>query len=431
MYARMLIETAGMGLKNLRLHKLRSLLTTLGIICGVGAVICMLSVSEGGAEMEMALIRLLGTHNVIIRSVKPASGGNVASDNSRILEYGLTANDLTVIRATIPHVNRVVALREVAFDVRRGAQSFSATVVGADPQFFQMIHINLARGRFLTEVDDRERLQVCIIGDEVRRRLFAFEDPIGQPVFVSDYERGLIPFEVVGVLSRVQTAGSPARGMGDRDVNADVFIPLATSSALYGDLRIKVGRGSREFTRCAYSDFYVEVDDLEHVVPVSGMLRHCLMHPRSGKMDYVIKVPLENLRLAEAEKRRRQVTLGCIGGISLLVGGIGIMNIMLASVTERTKEIGIRRAIGARRSRIVVQFLINTCVLSLGGGLAGLLVGITIPLLITTFTDMPTVVRPYSLLLAFGISAGIGIVFGLYPAMRAASLDPIEALRRD
>jgi putative ABC transport system permease protein len=149
------------------------------------------------------------------------------------------------------------------------------------------------------------------------------------------------------------------------------------------------------------------------------------------KKDYRIDVPLTLLREAERTKRTYNVVLGAIAGISLLVGGIGIMNIMLASVTERTKEIGIRRAIGARRSRIVVQFLINTCVLSLGGGLAGLLVGITIPLLITTFTDMPTVVRPYSLLLAFGISAGIGIVFGLYPAMRAASLDPIEALRRD
>ncbi|HOQ85294.1 MAG TPA: ABC transporter permease [Phycisphaerae bacterium] len=430
MYARMLIETAGMGLKNLRLHKLRSLLTTLGIICGVGAVICMLSVSEGGAEMEMALIRLLGTHNVIIRSVKPASGGNVASDNSRILEYGLTANDLTVIRATIPHVNRVVALREVAFDVRRGAQSFSATVVGADPQFFQMIHINLARGRFLTEVDDRERLQVCIIGDEVRRRLLAFEDPIGQPVFVSDYERGLIPFEVVGVLSRVQTAGSPARGMGDRDVNADVFIPLATSSALYGDLRIKVGRGSREFTRCAYSDFYVEVDDLEHVVPVSGMLRHCLMHPRSGKMDYVIKVPLENLRLAEAEKRRRQVTLGCIGGISLLVGGIGIMNIMLATVTERTHEIGIRRALGAKRRHITGQFLVEALTLSMTGGLIGAGAGWAGAHLITRAVGWPTVIHEWTLIVSLGLALAVGLFFGVYPAVTAARLDPIEALHR-
>jgi putative ABC transport system permease protein len=149
------------------------------------------------------------------------------------------------------------------------------------------------------------------------------------------------------------------------------------------------------------------------------------------KLDYRIDVPLTLLREAERTKRTYNIVLGAIAGISLLVGGIGIMNIMLASVTERTKEIGIRRAIGARRSRIVVQFLINTCVLSIGGGLVGLLVGVTIPLLITVFTGMPTQVQPYSLMLAFGISVGIGIVFGLYPAMRAAALDPIEALRHE
>jgi putative ABC transport system permease protein len=425
----MILETVGLGLKNLHLHKLRSFLTTLGIICGVGAVICMLSVSEGGAEAEMALIRLLGTQNVIIRSVKPEGGGDVSSDQSRILHYGLSAADLAMLRATLPHAGRIVPLREVAYDVRRGGLSHPGVAVGADPAFFDTVHVGLASGRFLQTVDESERMQVCVIGDEIRRRLFAFEDPRGQHIFVSDYERGLIPFQVVGVLGRVQTAGKPARGSGDRDLNNDVYIPLATANALYGDLRIKVGNGSREYIRCTYSDFYVQVDDLDNVVAVSEMVGQTLRHEHGDKRDYAINVPLENLRLAEAEKWRRQVTFGCIASISLLVGGIGIMNIMLATVTERTHEIGIRRALGARRRHITAQFLIESLTLSSVGGVIGVVAGWAGAHLITQSVGWPTVIHQWTIVISFGLALAVGLFFGIYPAATAARLDPIEALR--
>jgi putative ABC transport system permease protein len=428
MYTGMVLETIRLGLKNLRLHKLRSFLTTLGIICGVGAVICMLSVSEGGAEAEMALIRLLGTQNVIVRSIKP-EGGNGSAGRTRMLVYGLTRDDLALMGATIPHVDRIIPLREVAFEARHGPLSFAAAVVGTRPEFFRTIHVNLACGRFLEHIDDDSSCQTCVIGDEVRQRLFAYEDPRGKNIVVVDPIRGPIAFEVVGVLNRVQTAGRPSKGMADRDLNADIFIPLSTAFARYGDMRIKLGSGSREFVRCTYSDFYVQVDSLDNVIAVSEMLRRALAHSHGTTQDYLIKVPLENLRMAEAEKRRRQVTLGCIAGISLLVGGIGIMNIMLATVTERTHEIGIRRALGAKRRHITAQFLMESLTLSSVGGLIGVAAGWAGAHVITRSVGWPTVIHEWTVLVSLGLALAVGLFFGIYPAAAAARLDPIEALR--
>jgi putative ABC transport system permease protein len=423
-----LIETVRLGLKNIRLHKLRAFLTTLGIICGVGAVICMLSVSEGGAEAEIALIRLLGTQNVIIRSVK-AENADASGTRSRMLVYGLTREDLAIIRATIPHVQRIIPLREVAFEARCGPLSCPSTVVGTEPAFFHTVHLSLASGRFLEGVDDDAAAQVCVIGEEVQRQLFAYEDPLGKRILAIDAIRGPLAFEVVGVLNRVQTAGKPLKGAGDRDLNSDIYIPLSTATARYGDSRVKRGSGTFEIARCTYSDFYVQVDDLENVIAVSEMLRQALAHTHGTKQDYLIKVPLENLRMAEAEKWRRQVTLGCIAGISLLVGGIGIMNIMLASVTERTHEIGIRRALGAKRRHITAQFLIESLSLSCVGGLIGVAAGWAGAHVITRSVGWPTVIHEWTIIVSLGLAMAVGLFFGIYPAAAAARLDPIEALR--
>jgi putative ABC transport system permease protein len=421
-------ETIRLGLKNILLHKLRSLLTMLGIICGVAAVICMLSITAGASEAEMALIRLLGTHNVIAQSVKPESSGNVSEQRSYLLEYGLTETDLARIQRTIPHIERVVPLREVAFETSYGSARFPATVVGTQPEFFETIHVGVAQGRPLQNVDLDEREKVCVIGDEVRARLFAYEDPLGESITVTDYGSGAIPFTVVGVLNRVRTAGLPARGVGERNLNADVFIPITTADVRYGELRVKVQSGAREISRCAYSDFYVQVDSLDRVLAVSEMVRRTLEfgHEQS---DYTVKVPLERLRIAENEKHRRQVTLGCIAGISLLVGGIGIMNIMLATVTERTREIGIRRALGAKRRHITMQFLIESLILSAVGGLIGVGSGAGGAHLITHWVGWPTVIQQWTVVVSLGLAMAVGLFFGIYPAATAARLDPIEALR--
>ncbi len=423
-------ETVRLAVRNIHLHKLRSFLTTLGIICGVAAVICMLSISEGASAAEMALIRLLGTQNVIIRSVKLEGGRDVGEERSRLLDYGVTRDDLALIRATIPQVHRAVPLREVAFEVTHEATRFPGKVVGAEPYFFETIHVEIAEGMSLQPLHEERAAQVCVIGDEVRERLFAFQDPIGQSVTVNSFDSGMIAFEVVGVLNRVETAGLPAEGLGGRDINGDVYIPLSTAEARYGDTRVRMTSGSMEFYRNAFSDLYVQVDSIESVIPVSELLAQALAH-RHRQPDYVIKVPLERLMIAEAEKRRRQITLGCIASISLLVGGIGIMNIMLATVTERTREIGIRRALGAKRSHIIVQFLVEAIVLTTVGGIIGLIFGWLSALGITRYVGWPTVIHEWTLVVSFSLAVGVGVFFGIYPAAAAARLDPIEALRHE
>ena len=428
MYLSLAFETARLGFKNIHLHKLRSFLTTLGIICGVGAVICMLSIGEGASEAELALIRLLGTQNIILSSTKPEEGSSAADSRSRILEYGLTREDLSRVTATIPHLTRVVPLREVAFEASYGEHQYAATVVGTEPVFFQTIRVGIAQGRPLEAIDQLEAGHVCVIGDDVRTRLFAFNDPLGQSVVVQATGSASIPYKVVGVLSRVDTAGRPAKGVGERDLNNDIFIPLSSADARYGDQRMRVRSGSREMTKCTFSDLYVQVDELENVLPVSEMLKRVLAYGHQ-KNDYTVRVPLERLKIAESEKRRRQITLGCIAGISLLVGGIGIMNIMLATVTERTREIGIRRALGAKRRDITLQFLVESLILSTVGGLIGVIFGTAGAFLITWWVAWPTVIHAWTVLVSAGLALAVGMFFGIYPAATAARLDPIEALR--
>ena len=423
-------ETIQLGLKNLRLHKLRSLLTALGIIFGVGAVICMLSISEGASASEMELIRLLGTQNIIVKSAKPDRGGAVSQGNTRILEYGITEEDRGLIESTLPHVSKVVPLREVAYLVSRGDRQYGAPVVGTDVDFFSTVTVPISAGRALAQHDQEARAKVCVIGDEIRRQLFSHEDPIGQTLTVHNRASGVIPFEVVGVIQPVMTAGSPARGIGERNLNGDVLIPFSTADSRYGCTIYTMTSGSRELTKVAYSDLYVHVSDMEHVLAVAKMVNR-IMELGHEKQDYEVKVPLERLRLAEKEKANRQITLGTIAGVSLLVGGIGIMNIMLASVTERTNEIGIRRALGARQVHIVQQFLVETVVLSTSGGLLGILLGWSGAVIISRSVGWPTIVQPWTVGVSFGLSVLVGVFFGMYPAIAAAKLDPIEALRHE
>ncbi len=264
------------------------------------------------------------------------------------------------------------------------------------------------------------RSNVCVLTEHGVRRLLAAEGMVGQRIRIAS---GI--FEVIGIVKN--ESGGTVRAP---DSEADAYIPLTTGTRLFGEANIRYSSGGMEGEKVELSQIIVRMKGVS-VVEAGAKAIEAVLTRFHKKRDFKIDVPLTLLREAERTKRTYNVVLGAIAGISLLVGGIGIMNIMLASVTERTKEIGIRRAIGARKSLIVIQFLINTCVLSIGGGLIGLLLGVLIPLLITAFTAMPTVVQPYSLVLAFGISVAIGIVFGLYPALRAAELDPIDALRHE
>jgi putative ABC transport system permease protein len=411
-----------LGLTDVWRHKTRSFLTMLGVVFGVGSVIAMLAVGEGASQQALDSIKRLGSENIMVMSVKPTDeeGASTGAARGRLAVYGLLYDDEVRIRDTVPGVVLTVPARMTRRVARVGERQLELRVVETVPEWFSVVQRPVLAGRTLAPNDMLMRANVCVLTEHGVRRLLAAEQMVGQRVRISS---GV--FEVVGIVKN-ETGGT----VRAPDSEADAYIPLSTGTKLFGEANIRYSAGGMEGEKVELSQIIVRMADTFAVEPGSKAIEAVLARFHKKK-DYRIDVPLTLLREAERTKRTYNIVLGAIAGISLLVGGIGIMNIMLASVTERTKEIGIRRAIGARRSRIVVQFLINTCVLSIGGGLVGLVVGVAIPLLITAFTEMPTVVRPYSLLLAFGISAGIGIVFGLYPAMRAASLDPIEALRHE
>lgn len=410
-----------LGLKNLRLHKLRTFLTTLGVVFGVGSVIAMLAVGEGANQEALEQIRRLGSNVIILRSEKPVEEAGAAERTSFMSVYGLLREDELRIRETFDAVRRTIPVRLMRQEARMGPRRMDLRVVGTTPDWFQLLDRSLAAGRTLRDEDMRWSMPVAVLSETAARRLLAGEHAVGETVRIGSHV-----FEVAGVLAADGGVGGDMRV----DTDHDIYIPLTSFNERFGEVIVQRRTGAREVELVELHQIIVEVDAIELVEPTATAIRAMLerFHPRE---DYAIDVPLALLRQAEATKRTFNIVLGSIAGISLLVGGIGIMNIMLASVTERTREIGIRRAIGARRRQIIRQFLIETVVLSSVGGVIGMAMGVTIPWIITRVAGMPTVVTTYSLVLAAGISMTIGIVFGLYPAIRAADLDPITALRHE
>ncbi len=416
-----LIRNVRLGVKTLWQHKLRSLLTMLGVVFGVASVVAMLAVGEGASQQALEQIRNLGSHNVIVSSVRPTEEQAGGAARVRMVIYGLRYADEERVRSTFESVERVASAKVVRKDGRLGSRNLELRVVGTTPVWFELVRRPLVAGRTLTTLDVERSSNVAVLTEFGARRLLATENAIGQPIRI-----GGETFVVVGIIR--SAGGDGAIQTPDRDV--DVYIPLSVAQQRYGDMVVRRAAGSQERELVELHEMIIEARDLDAVEPLAAglesMLRH--HHPRGG---YRISVPLALLRQAEATKRTFNIVLGSIAGISLLVGGIGIMNIMLASVTERTREIGIRRAIGAKRRQIVGQFLIETVVLSMSGGLLGLAIGVLIPTLITRMAGMPTVITTWSLVLSLTISVGIGMVFGLYPAVRASRLNPIEALRHE
>jgi putative ABC transport system permease protein len=430
----MFLTALRLGIRNLLLHKLRSFLTMLGTILGVGSVIAMLAIGEGSKQAAVEQIRQLGAANVIIRSVKPGqddnretTSGSGQATTSRVLEYGLRYKDFEVLTAALPTVKRAVPIALIRRNVQHGRRRIAnARVLGTTPEYLQVKNLRLRRGRFLADADLQATANVAILAAGAAERLFGYEDPLGEPLLI-----GEAAYRIVGVLDE-QGSGSAVPGaMQQQDMNRDIYIPLSAAQRRFGELQLIVRAGSREFERTQLSEITLTVHS-EDLVPQTASMARRLLEPRHrGSDDFEIQVPLELLRQAEHEKRIWNLVLGSIAGISLLVGGIGIMNIMLATVTERTREIGIRRALGARRRDITRQFLIESTVLSSTGGIIGVIVGIVIPLIVSSTSGLETVLRLWTVVLAFAISVGIGIVFGVYPAQRAARMDPIEALRHE
>jgi len=417
-----------LGIRSLWLHRLRSLLTMLGIVFGVCSVIAMLAIGEGASFEAQEQIKNLGSQNIILRSVKPPEEQKVSEKASQsfVLQYGITYTDVKRIRGTIPGVAVVLPARTIRDYVWNISHRVDCEVVGTVPWYPEMRNHRVQSGRFFSEADMDEKMGVCVLGAEMVPILFPMDSPLGKHVRVGgEYYR------VIGIMEpRGRGAKNDETQDNTKTAAHRMFIPLETAKQRYGELLVRRRSGSTEAERVQLHEVTVKVDSLENVTGVADALK-TMLERNHKKKDYEIVVPLELLKRAERTKQIFNIVLGSIAAISLLVGGIGIMNIMLASVTERTREIGIRRALGARRRDIVTQFLVETVLLSGIGGIIGVLLGSSVPLIVTKAAGMKTIIAFWSPFLAFTISALVGIVFGIYPALRAARMDPVEALRHE
>lgn len=416
------MRNIALGIENLLLHKLRSFLTMLGVVFGVGSVVAMLSVGEGASQEAMEQIRKLGSNNIILTSIKPVEEDATGSTQAFMSIYGLTFDDYDRMRESFPAVRQIAPVKLLRKDARLGTRVMELRIVGTTAAWFDLVPRDLVAGRVLRDEDEEQFNAAAVLTEFGARRLLATQNTIGQTIRL-----GSDAFEVVGI---IKSESGQAGTMQIPDQEVDVYIPLRVARQYYGDYFTRRSAGSFEREKVELHQIIVQIDDIEHVEATAAAIERMLerFHRRR---DYQASVPLALLRQAEATKRTFNIVLGSIAGISLLVGGIGIMNIMLASVTERTREIGIRRAIGAKRRQIIIQFLIETVVLSTMGGLVGIALGVLTPMLITFFSGMPTVLTPLSIILPMIISIGVGIIFGLYPAANAARVDPIIALRHE
>ncbi|MBI3415006.1 MAG: ABC transporter permease [Verrucomicrobia bacterium] len=416
-----------LGTKSLLLHKMRSALTMLGMIFGVCSVIAMLAIGEGASFEAQQAIKKLGSNNIILRSLKPPDDNKASSSGrSFAVEYGLTYKDAASIQTTVPGVKRVLPMRIIRDNVRFNQNNIPSQIIGTHPIYPEIVGMDIVRGRFLSETDETHMNNVCALTVDLAERLFPYQDPLTEEVRVgADY------YQVVGLVrEKTMEQRRPQAGGGNegQSINSNIYIPLSTAKSRFGETLIRRSPGSFEAERVQLHQIIVELTETEAVESANLQILAILQRFHEKK-DFEMIVPLQLLRQAAQTKRMFNIVLGSIAAISLLVGGIGIMNIMLATVTERTREIGIRRALGARKKDIITQFLVETMVLSIGGGLIGVALGVLTPFLVSHLTAMKTIITFTSLVLAFGISAGVGIVFGLYPASRAADLHPIEALR--
>lgn len=422
-------KTAKLGIKSLWMHKLRSTLTMLGIVFGVCSVVAMLAIGEGASREAQAAIARLGSTNLIIETIKPPQEQADTGKVEVMRNYGLTYADAETIHNTIPNVEVTVPVRELDHEARYLNRQIAIKIVGTIPWYTEISPIRLIRGRFLGSTDLQYGQTVCVIDEQVARELFAFDDPIGTDVRIyGNYYR------VIGIVTQaaaVRLAEEPAVGGKSGGVAGNIYIPITTAKYRFSEVNFSFSGGNRSLEKVELQKITVKVRSAEQVLPMRDILDALLARLHKAKKDYHITVPLEMLRHAAATRRIFSIVLGSIAAISLLVGGIGIMNIMLATVSERTREIGIRRALGAQKRDIVIQFLSETLLLTLTGGIIGIVLGSVIPFLVTYFSRQPTVITGVSLILAFGISAAVGITFGLYPAYRAANMDPIESLRHE
>jgi putative ABC transport system permease protein len=397
-------EILKISIKGLQEHKTRTFLTMLGIIFGVASVISMLAIGEGARRKTLSQIQSLGLNNIIVQHDDAADD---FSKNSVFLNY----QDLKGIKKVMPTVSNAVPVLQEELEVNYKKRFESVEVLGTEPNYFEIMSLNTNKGGYFSEFDNKMRNRVCLLGHDLLISLFGAEEPLGKQVRINN-----VWFTVVGILEY-----QPVSVAGNIEVNLNkqVFIPIQTMES----------RIDRDPTKSDLDQIILQVTNSEFVTPTANFVEQVLFRRHNQEQNYKLIVPEQLLKQSEETQRIFNIVMGAIAGISLLVGGIGIMNIMLASILERTKEIGLRRSLGATKLDIRNQFLVEAIIISLGGGVVGIVLGYVLTWGVTAFSDWETVVSLWSVFLSVGVSSLVGIVFGFFPAKKAAELDPIEALR--
>jgi len=426
-----------LGVESMETHRLRTALTMLGVVFGVAAVVSMLSIGEGAKREALEQIAILGVNNVIVKAKLPTATGDAAEETFH-RSPALTVADGHNLGAYEDLFANVVPMRFEGYaTVQHGSAESPARIVATLPTYLLSSNVEVERGRFLSESDLAEFRQVCTLGAKVKRALFAFEDPLGQLVRIGDLE-----FTVIGVMADKYIGRGKVEGLELTNLNEDVYIPFTTAAKKIE--RSPSGAQGARFMRGMFSvsqdeqipynlpeidQLTLTVRDLSLVPLAAHIVRRVLERRHGGVDDFEIVVPESLLRHSQRTQRIFNIVMGAIAGLSLVVGGIGIMNIMLATVLERTREIGVRRAVGATRGDILRQFLLEAVAICLVGCGVGILLGLFFSKAISLYAHWPTVVSPFSIVLAVGVSTLVGLVFGVYPARQAARLNVIEALR--
>lgn len=424
-------------------NRLRSLLTALGIIFGVAAVIAMLAIGNGAQQEILEQIKLVGVNNIIIEPIVEqieeevdATGAGPSAEKNKY-SPGLRMLDVEAIKATVPGVQRVSPEVVVDTHIVKSGIRRSAKLVGVTPEYFEVTNFNLREGKMFSEANLTRGDPVCIIGRGVQTRFFSKENPIGKKI-----KSGNQWLEVIGVLEERVVSDQSIAKLGIRDFNMDVYIPIQTMFVRYKN-RDMVTSGSilaaRSQNQSGVSQgttnyhqidkLVVQVEESNLLNPTAEVISRMLERRHLNVIDYELTIPELLLKQQQRTQNIFNIVLGAIAGISLLVGGIGIMNIMLASVMERIKEIGLRLSLGAKKNDIVNQFLFEAIMISVSGGVIGVILGIVLADLVSRFGDFPTIITFSSIFISFSVAATVGLVFGITPAKRAANQDPITSLR--
>jgi len=450
------LQILGIALEAVMANKFRSFLTALGIIFGVAAVIAMMAIGNGARQEILNQIKMVGVNNIIITPKLQVNGDNQENESddgksvSKKFSPGLTLKDAESIREIIPTVQTVVpVVSHESYVIKDGKRS-NATLKGVNNEFFKVYSLELQKGSFFDDNQMEKGSPVCVISPTIASKFFPHENPLGKTI-----KCGNIWLKVVGVLEEriFGKEGSDEFGIVNYDQN--IYAPITTvflrykdrslitqSTLLSGGTSVVVFDGGfASFGSSSSSgsgdnlnqldEIIVQVEESGQLSATTNALTKMLNRRHQEVPDFEITVPELLLKQEQRTKDIFNIVLGAIASISLIVGGIGIMNIMLASVMERIREIGVRLATGARKGDIIFQFLSEATIISLTGGIIGILLGVLLSKLIMEFTDILTIISPLSIFISFGVSAFVGILFGFMPARRAANQDPVESLRHD